>query len=352
MPHRKIVLQSHASEYPVAHADARRFCRHEAANLRHKRDDGDLADVGRFARHVGARQYDELLAVACQRGVVGDEIAGRQHALDDGMPTLLDGNRVAVVEDRAHIAMPRRHFRERCESVDVGDGARGAQYRLGVARNLLTDLPEERGFHLADTVLRVQDERLVLLHFGRDEALAAHKRLPPHIVVGRLLEVGIANFDVIAEHAVVADLQRLDAGALAFLVFQPRDVVLRVAGCAAHLVEFGREALPNHIAVAHAYRRVVRDSLPDELDDLAVVRDPLREPVHLVRIVVFAQQVFDFRRGVQAVGKTNEVARRGVMPANPVHQPFHVGHQFEQHHDALSPQRASMEPFHGVLPPQ
>ena len=39
----------------VNHADARRGCGHERADLRHHGDERDLAHIGGFTRHVGAR---------------------------------------------------------------------------------------------------------------------------------------------------------------------------------------------------------------------------------------------------------------------------------------------------------
>ena len=43
------------------------------------------------------------------------------------------------------------------------------------------------------------------------------------------MQVGLGNFEVIAENRVELDLQRIDAGALAFASFNLRDVLLAVA---------------------------------------------------------------------------------------------------------------------------
>src|SRR5262245_65694724 len=78
-----------------------------------------------------------------------------------------------------------------------------------------------------DSVLeRVEDDRLLLFQLRREIALCAGERLLADVVVGNQLDVGVADLDVIAEDAVVADLQALDAGSLAL------DLLERGAPCA------------------------------------------------------------------------------------------------------------------------
>ena len=261
-------------------------------------------------------------------------------------------HRVALIQLRTHIPITRCNLSERREHIYIGDSARRPQYRLRITRHLLAHLPEQSALDLPDAVLRVQNERLVLLHLRRDEPLAAHQRLPPHIIFRRKFEIGVADLDVVAEDSVVAHLQRLDACTLPFLLLQAGNIVLRVTGRTAHLVQLRREPGPNYIAVSHTERRVIRNRLPDKLHDFAIVRDLFRDPLHLVRIIVFAQNRLDFRRGIKAACQTHEIARVGIITAHPVHQPLHIRHIFQEHHHSLTPQRAAMKPLHRVLPPQ
>ena len=53
------------------------------------------------------------------------------------------------------------------------------------------------------------------------------------------MQVGFADFDVKAEDVVEADLERVDAGALALALLDLGDVVLAVAADVAQLVELG-----------------------------------------------------------------------------------------------------------------
>ena len=74
------------------------------------------------------------------------------------MPPLLYRHGVALVQDWAHIPEARCYLGKRHEGIYVGDGARCTQYLLGMAGDLLTYLPEQRAFDLANAVLGVQDE--------------------------------------------------------------------------------------------------------------------------------------------------------------------------------------------------
>ena len=73
------------------------------------------------------------------------------------------------------------------------------------------------------------------------------------------MQVGLRDLDVVAEHAVEAHLQRLDAGARALGGLELGDHLLAGAADAAQLVELGVDAVANHVAVAGQRRRLVDD---------------------------------------------------------------------------------------------
>ena len=54
---RQIARQRFALTLPIDKADVAGLRRHPAADLREERDERDLADVGRFAGHVGAGHH-------------------------------------------------------------------------------------------------------------------------------------------------------------------------------------------------------------------------------------------------------------------------------------------------------
>ena len=100
----------------------------------------------------------------------------------------------------------------------MGDSLRRFEYRGRGVADLLTHLPEQRVLKLAEPVLRVQDERLVLLHLRRDISLGVHERLSPDVLLRNLRDVGLADLDVVAEYLVVAHLERPYAGVIALLL--------------------------------------------------------------------------------------------------------------------------------------
>ena len=119
-PDREVVLQSDPREYPVDQADRRGRGWDEAADLGHQRDERDLPDIRRLARHVRPGQHDELLAAARHLRVVGDKGAGRQGPLDDRVAAFADLERVAVVQLRADVAVLSGDLRQAAEDVRPG----------------------------------------------------------------------------------------------------------------------------------------------------------------------------------------------------------------------------------------
>ena len=94
-----------------------------------------------------------------------------------------------------------------------------------------------------------QDFLFVLLQGGRDEPLAAGDRLLAVVVGGHAREVRLRDLDVVAEHPVVADLQRVDPGARALRFFHLGDPLLAGTADAAQLVELRIHAVAHGAAV-------------------------------------------------------------------------------------------------------
>ena len=74
-----------------------------------------------------------------------------------------------------------------------------------------------------------------------------------HQLVGMLL----ADFDEIAQHAIVLDLELADAAALAVLAFQPGDDAAGFIAQGAHLIQRRMRAGPDEAAIARQIRRLV-----------------------------------------------------------------------------------------------
>src|SRR5207244_12644326 len=86
--------------------------------------------------------------------------------------------------------------------------------------------PEDLELAREAPLARAEHVLLVLLERRRDEALAAGNRLLAVIVGRHRAQVRLRHLDVVAEDAVVADLERRDAGSRALALFHLRDHLL------------------------------------------------------------------------------------------------------------------------------
>ena len=146
-------------------------------------------------------------------------------------------------------------FGEIRQRIDLGHArCRGLQRGQRVVQcfdQLLVELPlaGERSVAGAKNLV------LELFQFRRDEPFGAFECLAPDVLLRYGLRLRLADFDVVAVHAVVADLQVADAGALAFGHLQVVEEAVRVGAERAKLVELGVEAGRNHATVADKDRR-------------------------------------------------------------------------------------------------
>ncbi len=99
---------------------------------------------------------------------------------------------------------------------------------------------EQPALHCQDLLLGVEDQCFVFLEFRRDVTLGIDHCLFTDVVVRDFGGVRVRHFDVIAEDLVVADLQRRDTGALAFLRFKVGDPLACMLAGFDDLVEFVR----------------------------------------------------------------------------------------------------------------
>ena len=132
-----------------------------------------------------------------------------------------------------------------------------------------------------DPLFRPQHLCLVFLQFRRDEPFGSGERLAPLVVRRHLREVGARHLDVVAEHAVVADLERPDAGPLALARLQRGDVLFATVAHVAQLVQLRVEPRPNRVPLGGLRRRTVHQcagQLRRQIcQHIKVVRRPLEQ---------------------------------------------------------------------------
>ena len=190
-----------------------------------------LPQIGGLAAHVRAGQDDQL-AASCRSSV--DVVGHERAAAGDGRAVRRpDAGRratdqlVAVVHVRLGVVVDGGDFGQRGEHVERGERARG---RLN-PRRFGGDRARAARSKISSSRSRIRSSApehllFVFLQRRRDEALAAGDRLLAVIVGRHGVQVRLRDLDVVAEHAVVADLQRRDAGARALALFHLGDDLL------------------------------------------------------------------------------------------------------------------------------
>ncbi len=168
--------------------------------------------------------------------------AVRQRRLDDRMPPGDDAQRRVVGQHRADVAVLHGAVGEGAEDIDLRDRARRAEQHRGRRADLAQDAPVQLLLARRDPLLGVEDRRLPLLEGGRDEPLGVRERLRAAVVLRDMRQVRARDLDAVAEDAVVLDLQRADAGALALRRLHRRDRLLRVRGGVDEMIEIARRS--------------------------------------------------------------------------------------------------------------
>ena len=134
LPGRQVVLRADAGEDAIHQPDARRLRRDERADLRQQRNQRDLPQVGRFARHIRPGQQQDLRVAGGKLGIVGDEGDLALARLHDGMASGDDVDGVALVQLGTAVVLARGDLRQRQQDVKLGQDARRPQGRLAPAR--------------------------------------------------------------------------------------------------------------------------------------------------------------------------------------------------------------------------
>ena len=294
---RYVVRRSDAGEYLVDDTHMSRVGRHEAAHLRHERDERRLAQQRRLTSHVRTGDYHYLLLLGVELDVVGHVLlAKRQLRLDDGVASGAYLEHVVVLNHRAHVAVLLGSLCEREQTVetrhDVGVGLNLRYVRLHIGDKL----GEETGLEHQNLLVGTHNLLLVLLQFLGDVALGVGKRLLAYPLLRHLVLIRVAHLKIVAEHVVVAHLQRLYAGLLRLLLLNLQQIVATAARDGAQLVKLRREARSNHAALSHKLRRILLqfavDALVQRLAEVNLVADGM----YLCVVVGEARRLYRLQR--------------------------------------------------------
>ena len=347
-PARQVVGGADPAEELVDDADPRLARRHERAHLRQHRDQRVLPQEGRLAGHVRPGEQPErprARPVGAELAVVGDEAAARapQRRLDHRVPAAGDREGAVLVDLRPHPVLgrargrpapPRRRSRPAPSPPPPSGPARSST----AARRS----PKTAPLDLERMAAGVEDLRLDLGQRQRGEADRVRRGLAVHEGLGerRLqhpLGVGRRGLDEVAEHVVVADLQRVDPGLPHVVGLQPGDH-RRAPRRAAAGSRRARRRSP-----ARRSRRRAASSGGSATSAASSSPTSASCPASAARAAAStsgsspASSACSPRRLRQRVAHRREVARPAAVEREPRQRPLEVGHPAQQRRGPRAP---------------
>src|SRR5208282_5961302 len=260
------------------------------------------------AGHVRPGDEQELSRIGVGIEVVGHELARTHSGFEHRMPSLADAHSARGIHRGPHVAAPARDFGQRRERIELAHRARRFEYRAALSLQVAQQFGEELQLQLAQARLRRKNLAFQFLQSRRGEALGADQRLLALVVGRSAIEMALGYLDVVAEDAVVTDLERGDAGA-------------RARGERAQLVDLGVEAAMDDVAVARIYRRLVADGRVDLLDQGRIRRNARRQRTDEAAFAI-AQPVAKRGYGLERLRQTQAIARRCTHRAEPPGEPL------------------------------
>ena len=159
----QIVGSPHPGKNTVAYADISLLGRHKAAQLGHKHNQGHLAHVRGFTRHVGAGDNGQPVLSIVQKGVVGHKHVVPHHLLHHGMAAVLNLNHTLVVDGGLHIVAPGCHHGQGTEHVDSSYGLGRLLNADDLCPDFVPDLAEQVILQGHQLFLRAHDDVFQLL---------------------------------------------------------------------------------------------------------------------------------------------------------------------------------------------
>lgn len=108
-PEARVVAGADSCKHPVHQTDSGGPSRDKGAHLGHEHDQGHLAHIGGFARHIGACDNGNLVVLPAESGIIGHEQGVLQHGLYHRVPSVGDGNFRSQADFRAAVAPLHRH---------------------------------------------------------------------------------------------------------------------------------------------------------------------------------------------------------------------------------------------------
>ncbi len=262
--------------------------------------------------------------------IVGHEgfAGGRGPAFDDGMPGVGDQHLVGIVDVRLGVVVDGGALGERGQDVECRDRPRRGLDARRLGRYRGAQRLEDLQLPLENPLVGAEHFFFVLLERRRDEPLAAGDRLLAVVVGRHRVQIRLGDLDVVAEHAVVADFQRRDAGPRAFPLFHLGDDLFARAADAAQIVELGIDPVPREPAVARQRPWFVDERGLDAIADVHQVVELGKQRAHERRLPL-GEHGADSRNARQRLPEPDQVAGPGGTERCPCDQALQVLHRLD-----------------------
>ena len=228
------------------------------------------------------------------------------------------GANVIVLAGGAGKAVKRIHVRD-CIRDFLEFGTPAVHAFAEFAENLV--------FKCMNVDFGIADDGFTFLHLGRNVSLTVHRRLLADIFIGNrgcgLRHLGLGDFDVVTEHAVIAHFKARDAEAFALADFQGGNPFAAFLDVFVHRVKFCVSARANHAALADGQRQVIV-KLREEFFATAASGNEGRSHGFKNRRIQSFQNIGHLRRLRKRTAHARQVAGIRAARTDAAHQAFHI----------------------------
>ena len=235
-----------------------------------------------------------------------------------------DGNGIAEVDLGPAVVVVHRHGGKAAQHVQLGDGLRGLLDAGGFGRHGLPQLGEKLVFERDDAVLGREDGAFELLELLGDVALAGGERLLADIGIGDEAQLPLGDFDVIAEHAVIAHAEIPDAGLFLLPRLDLREHALAAGLDGAQVVKLLVCSVADETALAQQEGRIVDDGPVDLLLEIRERVELLIDALQIRRAHP-GQALFDLRQRGRALRQRGQIPARGRAGHDAGHGALKIG---------------------------
>src|SRR5258707_10859700 len=217
------------------------------------------------------------------------------------------------VEFGAGVAAVGSEFCKRGEDIQLRYGAGGFAQARGFRGDARAQVDKKLPLDFEDALVGGENFALVFLQFGRSEALGVDEGLLALVIVGGKMQVGLGDFNVVAEDVVEADFEGGDVGALALALFHGSDDLFAVLAEVAQLVELAVEAAADDAGIGGESGWIVGEGTFKDFADIGEFVDFVVEvPEKLAAASGWRHhEIFEDRKLREGFAQREEFARRG-----------------------------------------